>query len=198
SIVEPEEPFVAVPADPGSRPLFSISNRGAITRNTDSSGDLVTGYARVRTNDGTSPSGFLLVHKRKAEILVNEFVVPAPPLLASGRTYFEVNANGTLTTALSFANPNSRDVTITFELRNSAGNISQVGSFTLAGSETGCEGGSSCNQLSAFVHEPPFASGLDPRGTFSFTSTDPVSVAAFRAFHNEREPSDLLMKNQHV
>jgi hypothetical protein len=178
--------------------LFSFPNLGGITRVLDASGSLATGYVRVRPTNGTTPSGLLLVQNRQSGILVNETVVPAAPLLASGRTYFEVNASASLTTVLSFANPNPRDVTMTFELRNSEGIISQAGSFVLAASETACDASSTCNQLTASVHEGPFASGLNSAGTFTFASTEPIAVSAFRAFHNEREPSDLLLTNQPV
>jgi len=186
---------IAVSEDNAFLTGFSISNLTAIARATDGLGPKVTGYGRAAITAGTAPSGLAIFGSHDGDLLVNEFAVPATPLMTSGRVYFEVSGDGLLKTSMSIANPNIQDATVTFELRNVEGGIYQSGSFTLTGTAGSCDPELICNQLSRYVDDFPFMSGRNIEGTLSFTSTAPVAVSAYRTLYNERTPRDLLMTN---
>jgi hypothetical protein len=135
------------------------------------------GYARINVDAGsTPPSGIGIFGYRTSNILVSEAGVPAAPLVTSGRTYAEVNADGTVNTGIAIANPGTEPATIRFYITDSAGVDSPVRSIMLPA------GG----QIARFLTETPFNSGFNALGSFSFSSDNPVSVIALRGLTNQR------------
>jgi hypothetical protein len=167
-------------AQPGA---FSISDRGgSLSSSSGTAASLTTGYAALQPESGrTTPMGLAIFGLRQNNVLVSEATVPAIDLLQNGRIYAEIG--GSVTTGLAIANPGSQAATIDFTFRDVAGNIVRTGSTSLAAR----------NQIAKFLDQDPFLSGTFTQGTFSFTSTTPVSVVALRGFNNERTPSEFLV-----
>lgn len=176
---------------------YSIINLGGVARTTDGIGSLAIGYAKITPNAAsTTPSGVGIFGYKPVDVLVTEAGVPDSPLITAGRTYAEVSANTQLNTGVAMANPNPTDVTVNFEIRNTAGTITRTGQFILTGlNNTTCVPtvAQICNQMARFLNEAPFLSGVGIQGTLSFTSSQPVSVIALRGFFNERTPSEFLI-----
>jgi hypothetical protein len=188
----------AIDLSPATGPSFVFPNSGGASRVIGEEGPRVTGYGRVQITQGVTPSGLVIFSNRRPDGVVNESAAQIRPLLTAGRTYFEVSADETIKTELSVANPNEQDVAVVYELRDLDGNITRSDSFTLKGAGAGCGDATICNQLSAFVDQPPFSAQRDSQGTLTLSSTLPISVMAFRAFYNERESRDLLLTSQPV
>ncbi len=164
----------AAPVDTSTR-SFTIPDRGGSSIATDGSGDLAVGYARIQPATGsTTPTGVAIFGLRQNNVLVTEAGVPASPLINRGRIYAEVN--GPVNTGLAIANPNSQAAIITFNFTNAAGVDFGSGSATIAAD----------GQFAAFLNESPFNGGSSVQGSFTFSSTVPVSVVALRGFTNER------------
>jgi len=163
---------------------FWISSLGGVSRITDGSGQLVTGYGRILATSGsTTPSGVAIFGLRQNGILVTEAGVPDSPLISSGRIYAEVSSNGLVNTGLAIANPNATAATIAFAIRDISGATIKSGSMLINPNQ----------QLARFLDQDPYFSGTGIQGTFTFTSNVPVSVIALRSFLNERSPSDFLI-----
>jgi hypothetical protein len=109
--------------------------------------------------------------------------VPDQPLISSGRIYAEVSADAIVNTGLAFANPNTTSAIITYTIRDTNGNTIKSDLTTIGPNR----------ELVGFLTEPPYMSGNGIQGTFSFTSTIPVSVIALRSFYNERSPSEFML-----
>jgi hypothetical protein len=161
---------------------FSITNLGGVSRSTDGSGSTVIGYARIQSTSGTTPSGVGIFGYRTGGVLVSEAGVPDSPLVTSGRIYAEVNSATKVNTGLAIANPNSTLATITFEIRDTTGALVTSGVTTVGAN----------SQIAGFLDQTPYSSP-NVQGTFTFTSTQSVSVIALRSFLNERSPSDFLI-----
>jgi hypothetical protein len=174
---------------------FGISELGAVSRTTDGTGSLDAGmgYGRILSTAGTTPSGLAIFGFRQSGILVTEAGVPDSPLIAAGRTYAEVSPDGVVNTGIAMANSSTQDAVITFEVRNTAGAVLRSGSFTLLGIGSSCTLPVCSHRVAGFLDQAPFFSGRGVQGTFSFTSTVPISVTALRGFYNERSPSDFLI-----
>ena len=177
---------------------FDVPNLGGISRSIDGSNATSTGYGRIQSTAGTTPSGLAIFGNRQSNSLLSEFALPATSAMTSGRTYVEARSDGLVNTAIVIANPRGPDATIDFELRDAQGNIFRTGSFTVKGLGGGCDPSAICNQLSRTIDEAPFLGGRDIEGTLTFTSSTPVSVIAIRKFYNERSPGELLATNQPV
>ena len=169
---------------------FSVPNLGGVSHKSfGSGGNLVTGYGRIQPGTGsTTPSGVAIFGFRQGGVLASEAGVPDSPLISSGRTYAEVSSGGIVNTGLAFVNPNSATSRVFFDLRDRNGNIVRSGFKDFAPGE----------HSATFLDQDPYLSGLDFQGTFSFTSTLPVSAIALRGFYNERTPSDFLMSTLEV
>ena len=169
---------------------FSISNLGGVSWTTDGLGTgLLTGYGRIQPGTGsTTPSGVAIFGFRQGGVLASEAGVPDSPLISAGRTYAEVSSGGAVNTGLALVNPNSVTARVFFDLRDRNGNIVRSGFKDFAPRE----------HSATFLDQDPYLSGLDFQGTFSFTSTLPVSAIALRGFYNERTPSDFLMSTLEV
>lgn len=162
---------------------FAVGNLGSVSRTTDGSGSLTTGYGRIVATSGTTPSGVAIFGYRQSGILVTEAGVPDSPLIFAGRIYAEVSSNGLVNTGLAIANPNPSTATIDFVVRDTTGATIRAGFTTIGPNQ----------HLAKFIDQDPYLSGTGIQGTFSFTSTIPVSVVALRGFYNERSPSEFLI-----
>lgn len=156
---------------------FAITDRGGSSTTTvgGDSNALVVGYARVQPDAGNfAPAGMAIFSFRQGGVLVTEAAVPAGRLIQSGRIYAEVN--GPVNTGLAIANPNPQPATITFYFTDASGNSSASRTTTVAAN----------SQIAAFLNEAPFTGGATLAGSFTFSSSAPVSVIALRGFTNER------------
>ena len=159
----------------GSR-SYSVPDRGGVSVSSQGSANTVVGYGRVRPDAGaTTPSGLAIFASTQGGVLVAEAGVPASRPISEGRIFAEVNAP--VTTGLAMANPNNQDATIAFFFTDLTGTDFAHGSFILAANQ----------QTSSFLDQDPFNSPPAVLGTFTFTSSVPVSVIALRGFTNERD-----------
>jgi hypothetical protein len=134
----------------------------------------VVGYARVQPSSSTTPAGLVYLQSRQNDVLVAETGVPGANTLLSGRTFIEFN--GTINTALAFANPNPAPVIVSLGITDQFGNDLGVNGFTLAANE----------QIARFVTEAPFNVRASFAGTMTFTATAPIAVVALRTLVNEQ------------
>jgi hypothetical protein len=156
---------------------FAIPNHGAVSFTSSDSPHLTVGYARIqaqKTGGYGLPGGMAMISFRQGDVLVSEISVPPSPLISSGRIYAEVD--GPVNTAVAIANPNTQSVSIDFYFTNANGNDFGQGSTTIAAN----------SQIAVFLDQNPFNSGKNLHGTFTFTSSLPVSVTGVRGFVNKR------------
>src|SRR5678815_2744720 len=64
----------------------------------------VVGYTRVQPSSSTTPAGQVFIQSRQNNVLIADTGLPGTTTLLSGRIYVEFN--GSVNTAISFANPN--------------------------------------------------------------------------------------------
>ncbi|HYK92147.1 MAG TPA: SBBP repeat-containing protein [Acidobacteriota bacterium] len=159
-----------------SSPAYTIRELGGAAWQTSAKVEsMATGYARIQPNIGqASPSGVAIFGFRQNGALVTEAGVPASPLIRSGRTHAEVS--GPVSTGFAIANPNSDPAVVSFFFTDANGNDFGHGTTTV----------SAGGQIARFLHELPFAGGNPIHGTFSFSSSRPISVIALRGYVNER------------
>ena len=110
---------------------------------------------------------------------MSEAGVPASPLVTGGRIYAEVN--GPVNTGLAVANPNDVAATITFFFTDLNGTDLGHNSFVIGANQ----------QIAKFLDQDPFSAGSSFEGTFTFTSSVPISAIALRGLTNQR--SEFLM-----
>jgi hypothetical protein len=165
------------------RTPFSISNLGGVSRISTGTEAFAYGYGRIASTSGTTPSGLAVLGLRQGGILVNEAGVTAQPLLSSALVYAEVSADGLLNTGVAIANPNPSDISLTFTIRDTNGNVVKSDTVPIAAN----------SQLVGFLNGYPFFSGNGVQGSLSFTASLPVAVIALRGYFNERSPSEFLM-----
>ena len=133
------------------------------------------GYASIQNNaQSNSPAGISIFSVRRRNVLVTEAAVPTSPLISSGRIYAEVS--GPVNTGVAIVNPGSQPAQVSFFFTDSSGRNSGNNNVSIPARD----------QLGRFLNEAPFNSGSIARGTFTFTSSVPVSVVALRGFTNER------------
>jgi glucose/arabinose dehydrogenase len=156
--------------------MFSIADRGGFVAATaGGSNTLTVGYSRVQSSGGSPlPSGLAIFGFQQGGVLITEMSVPASPLIQSGRVFAEVS--GSVKTGIAIANPNTSPVNVSFYFTDSGGNNFGGGMFTIPENW----------QIAAFLGEAPFNGGSSLFGTFTFSSTFPVSAIAVRGFTNER------------
>jgi hypothetical protein len=153
---------------------YSTPDRGGTVIETAGGTDrIVVGYGRVQPSSSTTPTGVAIFGFRQNGVLVTEAGVPGMTPIISGRTYAEIN--GPVNTGIAFLNPNSAQVTITFNFTDQNGNDFGQNSFVLGGNA----------QTAKFLNEVPF-SATPFTGTFTFNATAPVGVIALRTLVNER------------
>jgi hypothetical protein len=155
---------------------FSVLDRGGTSLVSSGTASAVsTGYARVQPDAGsTTPAGLAIFGFRQNGVLVSEAAVPASGLIQSGRIYAEVN--GPVNTGLAIANPNNQTATVSFYFTDLNGN--DFGNSTTTIPPNG--------KISAFLNEAPFSGGSFITGSFTFTSSVPLSVVALHGLTNER------------
>ena len=142
--------------------------------NTPASPTLVR-WGRIRPSAGTTtPVGLTMQAYRKQGVLVSETGISATVPVRSGRFYVEME--GRVTTGIAIANPGDTSASISFHFTDSSGVDFGQSSFTLPAK----------NQTVTYLDEAPFTGRTPMQGTFSFTSSVPVSVAALRGLTNER------------
>ena len=154
---------------------FSVSDRGTSSVvTTGGTGGPQTGYARVGGSSGTTTSGLAIFGYRQNGILISEAGVPASPLIVQGRIAAE--AGSAARTGLAIANPNSTPATLSFYFTDVDGREVVTRSATVPAN----------GQIAAFLDESPFMGPTSFAGSFSFTSSTPISVTALRGASNER------------
>ena len=161
-----------------SQPVYSytFSDRGGASSVTSgTSPEVAVGYARIQPNTGSmTPAGLAIFGFRQNGVLVTEAAVPASSLMTTGRIYAEVN--GPVNTGLAIANPNGQTATVSFYFTDDTGTNSGGGTTTIPAN----------GKTSVFLNQAPFNGGSSFSGTFTFSSSVPISAAAFRGFVNER------------
>ena len=151
--------------DPGG---MSAATAGAASATT-------IGYASIQNSaQSTSPAGISIFSVRRNSVLVTEAAVPTSPFVNDGRIYAEVS--GPVNTGVAIVNPGSQPAQVVFFFTDANGR--NFGSNTVSIPARGL--------LGRFLNEAPFNSGSITRGTFTFSSSVPVSVVALRGFTNER------------
>ena len=160
---------------------FSVPDRGGTsTTSQGTAGTTTLGYGRIRPDAGmTTPSGLAIFGFTQNGVLVTEASIPAAAPIQGGRIFAEVN--GPVNTGLAIANPNDVSATISFFFTDTSGTNFGSGTLTLGANQ----------QTAKFLHEDPFNGVAPVLGTFTFTSSVPISVVALRGFTNER--SDFLI-----
>jgi hypothetical protein len=154
---------------------YATAFRGATTFQTAGlPASTVVGYARVQPASSTTPSGLVYLQSRQNNVLVAEAGVPGTQGLLSGRIYIEFN--GSVNTAIAFANPNPSAVAVSISLTDQFGN--DLGSPGLVLNAN--------VQTAKFVSEAPFGVRSGFAGTLTFTSTAPIAVVALRTLVNEQ------------
>src|SRR5262249_7423544 len=100
--------------------------------------------------------------------------VQSSSLTQSGRLYAEMSS--TVKSGVALANPNNQDVSVSIYFTDNTGNNFGQGSFILPAN----------GQIAGFLNQQPFNGPATMMGTFTFNSSNPISVAAFRGYINER------------
>ncbi len=154
---------------------FSIPNLGGwSTTSNGTESEMRSGYGRIRAEAGsTTPSGIAIFGFRQGGVLIAEAGVPATEAVQEGRIFAEVRAP--VNTGLAIANPNDAPATILFYFRDAQGMRFGDGHFELGAHE----------QTARFLDQAPFNSGDEVSGTFTFTSSEPITVIALRGLTNQ-------------
>jgi sugar lactone lactonase YvrE len=168
------------PAPPIEGQPFAIASRGGLSLSTLSlAASTIVGYGRIQSTD-PALAGLAIFGYRPNGVLISEAAVPATRAISSGRIYAfigsEVVGNRSATfvnTGVAIANPNDTPVDISYTFTGSA-NLS--GATTLPAR----------SQIAAFLDQSPFNAGSTFDGTFTFTASQPVAVAALRGLSNQR------------
>ncbi|MGI8785710.1 MAG: DUF11 domain-containing protein [Acidobacteriota bacterium] len=155
---------------------YLIVDRGGVSWATQGgSGAVLVGYGRIQPDAGsTTPAGLAIFGLRQNGILVTETGVPASALTLSGRIYAE--RSNSVNTGVAMANPNNQGALVNFFFTDINGNNFGAGSFTIPAN----------GQRSAFLNEAPFIGGTIINGTFTYSSSVPISAVAIRGLNNER------------
>ena len=155
---------------------FSFANNAGAVISLTPGATINVGYAKVQPTAG--PAMMEIVGFRPGANLIDELVIPAAPLITTGRMY--VRLSGSVVTGAAFANPNNQSVSITYVFTDQTGTDSEPGFLVLDPN----------GQKALFFNQAPF-SGAPATGTLSFISDAPVSIIGLRGFTNER-PEFLL------
>jgi hypothetical protein len=155
---------------------YTIPDRGGISLMTDGApASTRVGYTVIQPNSSqTTPAGIAIFGFRQNNVLVAEAGVPASPLIQSGRIYAEVA--GRVNTGVAIANQNDQPATVTFFFTDGGGANFGSGTTTIPAN----------GQIASFLNESPFKVADTLNGTFTFSSSLPISVIALRGYTNER------------
>ena len=163
--------LVAVP----EQSSFDIPDRGAQSFSTTGEAEtLRAGYGQIRAQGGSpTPSGIALFRFRDRQgALISEASVPAAEPVPWGRIFAEVG--GPVSTAVAFANPNSRPADIDYYVTDTGGDRVAEGRFTLE----------AYRHMTGFLSAEPF-NVESVVGTFTFRASPRVGVIALRGLTNE-------------
>jgi hypothetical protein len=103
----------------------------------------------------------------------SEISVAAKPLNQGGRVYAE--NSGPASVGVAFANPNNRDVTLSFYFTDGNG-VDFGGGSTVVPANT---------QIARFLAESPFNAPSGFQGTFTYTASGSIATLAARGYVNE-------------
>src|SRR5262249_45650726 len=134
------------------------------------------GSAQLLASAGqqSAPSGLAIFGYRGNGVLGWEAGVPGTVPARRGRIYTEVS--GSANTGLAIANPNDSAATVSFFFTDTNGKDFGSGTTTIPAH----------GQIARFLNETPFNGPQRAQGTFTFSSSIPVSALAIRGFLNER------------
>jgi hypothetical protein len=155
---------------------YSFVNQGGVSDiSAGYPGSTLVGYSRIQPNSGnTTPAGVAIFGFRQGGVLVTEAGVLASPLVSAGRLFAEIG--GRVNTGLAIANPNNQAAAISYYFTDTSGGNFGAGSTDIPAN----------SQIAVFLDQPPFNGGSSITGSFTFSSTRPVSVVALRGLNNER------------
>ncbi|MEJ2147450.1 MAG: fibronectin type III domain-containing protein [Acidobacteriota bacterium] len=193
------EEFSASPAGPvGSSVSLSLDSLGVNTTETQGSGaSAQPGYAIVTVQTGATPYGTAVFGLSQNGVVVSEAGVPASPPTTDSRIFIDYRTRvrarsneyqGTIeiNTGLAVVNTGSATASISFTLRNAAGQMVSSGTGSL---EPGAHFSKFINQLREispdFVLPSNFATAVQ-FGTLDLSSDQPLSVLALRLTSNQR------------
>ena len=166
---------IATEAAAGEQTLTVPDLGGVSIATGGGSESIVVGHARIEPESGaTTPASIAIFEFRQNNVLVSEAGVPASRAVQGGRIFAEVD--GPLNTGLAIANSNDAAASVSFFFTDSGGNNSGNGDLILPAN----------GQIAKFLNEDPFNSAVPFTGTFTFTSSIPVSVVALRGLTNKR------------
>jgi hypothetical protein len=160
---------------------FALPQSGGLALPSNGAGlNLTTGYALLLSDSGSAlPHGLTVFGLRQGGVLISEASVPASSTLQFGRTLALVGP--TVNTGIAIVNPGGQAVTVNFYFTDSAGQDSGHGATTIPGGA----------QIAAFLNQPPFNGSSSFDGTFTFTTSAPVSALALKGLVNSH--SEFLM-----
>jgi hypothetical protein len=159
---------------------YSVLDHGSISLISSGSGSTaVTGYATVVPTSSIAPAGVAIFGYREGNVSISEAGVPVSSSIQNGRIYAEVTAS--TDTGLAIANPGNQDAFLNFYFTNTSGQNFALGTATVPAHQ----------QIARFLDQAPFNGGSSIQGTFTFSSSVPVSAIALRTLINAR--GDFLM-----
>ena len=175
-------------------PFVAPFGGGAVIELFGTSDDTVVGHGRIIPKAGEpTPSGLSMISLTANGILVSEASVPNTAEIRAGYIYTRIESmtsaasrvpgtsgplgsQAELNTGIALSNQSTRDAVISFHFTDMFRADFGHGSFTLE----------RAHQIAVFLDQPPFNAPSDFEGTFSFTSSVPVSVISLRCALNER------------
>ncbi|MFI5175389.1 MAG: M12 family metallo-peptidase [Terriglobia bacterium] len=189
--------FVTKPLGSGTR-LLLLDGSVKPSSTAGNGGSVQAGYAIVESNSGGMPYGTAVFSLSKNGIVVSEAGVPASPPTTGARIFIESRANvagksdhensGTININTGFAMVNQGDgtATITFRLRDSAGNNLALGQGTLAPNAHVAKFIDELHQMAPGFVLPSNFAGSPGLGSLEITSDQPLSIVALRLVENQR------------
>src|SRR5262245_29118007 len=92
-----------------------------ITYALQTTSSIQTGYIRLVPDAGmSSPAGVAIFGQRSDGVLITEAGVPSTTASQSGRIFADIG--GSVNTGIAMANPNDKDVTVSFYFTDGSGN----------------------------------------------------------------------------
>jgi hypothetical protein len=158
-----------------SETTFALPDRGGTSlQSSGTSTAPAAGYASIQPDNASqTPAGLAIFGLRQNNVLVSEAAVLAPPLIQSGRFYVEVT--DVVNTGIAIVNPNNEPAIISFFFHEVYSD-SRPETLTIPAN----------GKVAHFLTEPPFNARPPKIGTFTFSSSVPVSAIALRGLTNGR------------
>jgi hypothetical protein len=156
---------------------YSFGANGGASRKTVSalSSPLKIGQVQVSPVQGTvAPAGLAILKASSANGVVSTTAMPLSGGIRSGTLYANLtdatDVSDGLKTGISLANPSATDVQVSFVFADANGIEIKSGVYTLLANR----------QMSAFLDESPFNGPSSFKGTFTFSSSAPISASGTR------------------